>query len=362
MRLLLAGGGTGGHLFPAVALGQLLMLQEAEASILFVGTERGIEFRLLPRLDLPLETVDMVGVVGRGWRGRLEMLPKLLKSLIQALRILRKFRPDLIVGFGGYSTVPVLIAAKLKGIPYVIHEQNAIPGLSNKFVARGAALVCVSYPETQEYFKKNRVAVTGNPLRQGLGRVTTRIPARGTLLVFGGSLGARPINQAMVGCLAELRNWKQPPQILHQTGEEDFEQVQSAYVAANYDNATVVPFIDDMAAAYEAARLVVCRAGATTLAELTACGRPAILIPFPHAAGDHQTANARALEGAGAAVVLQQKDLSPMHLATEIKILFEDDEQLQNMGARSRLIAAPDAAQTLLDQCRALVRPAFKGA
>jgi len=355
MRLLLAGGGTGGHLFPAVALGQLLMKEVAGAQILFVGTKRGIEYRLLPQLQLPLELVDMVGVVGSGWRGKLELIPKLTQSLIQAQRILRRFKPDLVVGFGGYASVPVLMAAKILHIPYLIHEQNAVPGVSNKLLARGAARICVSYPDTLTCFPRSRTTLTGNPLRQGFDQIAEELPVPGQVLVFGGSRGARAINEALVACLPELLRWSVPPQILHQTGEEDYAMVSEAYTAMDYPAATVVPFIDDMATAYANSALVICRAGATTLAELTVCGRPAILIPFPHATGDHQNANARALEQEGAAVVLQQQDLTPLRLATELRILLADREQLQLMAMRARLLARPDAARKILAECRSLV-------
>ena len=352
MRMLLAGGGTGGHLFPAVALGQLLLKRDATAEILFVGTRRGIEYRLLPQLDLPLEVIDMVGMVGRGWRGKMELIPKLIRSLFQAQRILRQFQPDLVVGFGGYVSVPVLMAAKILHIPYLIHEQNAIPGAGNKLLARGAAMICVSYADTLNYFQRDKVRLTGNPLRQGLDRIEEELPVPGQVLVFGGSRGARAINEAMVASLPELLNWPEPPQILHQTGDEDCIRVKEAYVAAGYTRARVVPFIDDMADAYAQSSLVICRAGATSLAELTVCGRPAILIPFPHAADDHQSANARALEHAGAAVVLQQKDLTGFRLATELRILLADRDQLQLMAQRGRSIARPDAAEKILVECR----------
>ncbi len=355
MRVLLAGGGTGGHLFPAVALGQLLMEEVAGAQILFVGTARGIEYRLLPQLNLPLELVDMAGVVGRGLRGKMELIPKLTRSLIQAQRILRRFKPDLVVGFGGYASVPVLLAAKILHIPYLIHEQNAIPGLSNKLLAKGAARICVSYTNTLRYFSRDKTKLTGNPLRAGFAQIDEKLPSPGQLLVFGGSRGSRAINDALLACLPELLRWSQPPRILHQAGDEDFNRVSEAYREADYPAATIVPFIDDMAGAYMGSALVVCRAGATTLAELTVCGRPAILIPFPHAAGDHQNANARALEQAGAAVVLQQQDLTALRLATELRILLADREQLQLMAMRGRALARPDAARNILSECRSLV-------
>ncbi len=301
MRLLLAGGGTGGHLFPAVALAQSLLSQEVDSVVQFVGTSRGLEQQLLPKLGFSLETVDMVGVVGRGWRGRLELLPKLFKSIGQAKRILQKFKPDLVVGVGGYASVPVLMAAKMNGIPYLIHEQNAIPGLSNRLLGKGAKLICLSFPGSGGDFDSKKTLVTGNPLRQGLDHVPAEIPEQGKLLIFGGSRGARAINQAVMQMLPLLKDWAERPEIKHQTGEEDFSPVQQAYRDAGFDPRQVVSFIDDMPRAYAEAGLVICRAGATTLAELTVCGRPAILIPYPFAAGDHQTANARALDDAGAA-------------------------------------------------------------
>jgi len=355
MRLLLAGGGTGGHLFPAVALAQLLLKQDSGAKVLFVGTERGLEQRLLPKLELPLETVDMVGVVGRGWRGRFELLPKLLKSLGQARKIVKSFRPDMVVGVGGYASVPVLLAARLAGIPYVIHEQNALPGLSNRLLGKGARRIFLSFPDSGQGFSPDRVMVTGNPLRQGLEQVGEKLPEPGTLLIFGGSRGARAINQAVMAMLPLFKEWPERPAILHQTGEEDLAEVRRAYREAGLDEDQVVPFIDDMAAAYNSASLVVCRAGATTLAELAVTGRPAVLIPFPFAAADHQTANARAVEKAGAAEVLVQSDLTPESLAMKIQILFGDREHLRVMAACGRSIGHPGAAEKILKECRRLV-------
>ncbi len=354
MRLLLAGGGTGGHLFPAVALAQLLLKQEATAAVQFVGTEQGLEARLLPKLNLPLQFVAMAGVVGRGWRGRLEMLPRLLKSLLQARAILNDFRPDLVVGVGGYASVPVLLMARLLGIPYLIHEQNAIPGLSNRLLGRWAKLICLSFPQTAG-FDRSKTLLTGNPLRPGLEEVAVPLPQAGKLLIFGGSRGARAINQAVMQLLPLLNDWPQRPEILHQTGAEDLQQVRQAYDAAGFDPQQVVPFIEDMAAAYAACKLVVCRAGATTLAELTVCGRPAILIPFPYASGDHQTANAKALVVAGAAKLLPQSELSPQQLATTIKPLFFDLTQLQQMADKGRTLGQPGAAERILSECRKLI-------
>ncbi len=352
MRLMLAGGGTGGHLFPAVALAQELLNQDPQSSVLFVGTERGLEQRLLPKMGFALETVDMVGVVGRGWQGRLEMIPKLLKSLGQARKIIRQYQPDMVIGVGGYASVPVLMAAKFSGIPYAIHEQNAQPGLSNKLLGKGAKKIFLSFPESAAGFDEQRTLVTGNPLREGLETVTSELPAPGKLLIFGGSRGARAINHAVMAMLPLLKEWPARPTLLHQTGEDDYAQVRDAYLNAGLDSAQVVPFIDDMASAYSESSLVVCRAGATTLAELAVTGRPAILIPFPYAAADHQTANARAFESAGAAEVLVQKHLDAETLAMKIQIMFSDRERLHLMAECGRLLGKPGAAAKILTECR----------
>ncbi|HEY5673021.1 MAG TPA: undecaprenyldiphospho-muramoylpentapeptide beta-N-acetylglucosaminyltransferase [Malonomonas sp.] len=355
MRLLLAGGGTGGHLFPAVALAQLLLKQDNSAAVQFVGTAKGLEAQLLPKLELPLRFVDMAGVVGRGWRGKLEMIPLLLKSLWQSKQIFSDFRPDLVIGVGGYASVPVLLMAKLQGIPYVIHEQNAIPGLSNKLLGRWAELICLSFPQTIAAFDATKTLVSGNPLRSGLEEVAAQLPETGKLLIFGGSRGARAINQAVMQMLPLLKDWPQRPELLHQTGEADFAEVQQAYVAAGFDPQQVVPFIDDMAAAYADSKLIVCRAGATTLAELSVCGRPAVLIPFPFATGDHQTANARVLADAGAACLLPQSELTPQRLAVTVVDLFNDQSRLQRMADQCRSLGQVGAAEKILHECRRLL-------
>lgn len=355
MRLLLAGGGTGGHLFPAVALAQLLLQQDQQAAVQFVGTEKGLEARLLPKLGLPLQTVGMAGVVGRGWRGKLEVLPRLLMSMYQARTILKNFAPDLVIGVGGYSSVPVLLMAKLLGIPYLIHEQNAVPGLSNKVLGRWAKQIFVSFADGGDGFAQHKVLVTGNPLRPGLEKVAQQVPSAGKLLIFGGSLGARAINQTIIEALPLIKNWPQRPTILHQTGEADLAMVRQAYEAAGLDPQQVVPFIEDMATAYDEARLVVCRAGATTLAELAVCGRPAILIPYPFAAGDHQTANAGVLATAGAACLQPQGQLTAEGLARQIEQLLGDQAGLQRMADQARSLGQPGAAGKILNQCRNLL-------
>lgn len=355
MKLLLAGGGTGGHLFPAVALAQGLLQRDQASSVQFVGTERGLEARLLPKLGLPLETIDMAGFVGRGLSGKLQLLPKLVRSLGQARRILRRFQPDLVVGVGGYASVPVLLSAKLGGIPFLIHEQNAVAGLSNRILGRWAKRICLSFPDRQQQFPAERVVLTGNPVREGLSALGDKLPQNGSLLIFGGSRGARAINQCVVAMLPLLEKHLGRLQILHQAGEEDLAMVREGYKAAGFDPAQVVPFIDDMTAAYKDASLVICRAGATTIAELTVCGRPAILVPYPYAAGDHQTVNALALEQAGAAFLLPQPEMNPERLVDLTVDLYRDSARLQEMANRSRALGHPDATERLLSECDKLL-------
>ena len=361
MKLLLAGGGTGGHLFPAVALAQLLLKQDESAAVQFVGTEKGLEARLLPKLGLPLTTVDMAGVVGRGWRGKLEMVPRLLKSMNQAKGILKNFAPDLVIGVGGYASVPVLLMAKGLNIPYVIHEQNAIPGLSNKLLGRWAKRIFLSVTNSGTGFDPRKTLLTGNPLWPGMEAVQG-LPNNGKLLIFGGSRGAQAINRTVVEMLPILKGWSGCPEILHQTGDAELEEVQRAYESAGFNPQQVVPFIDDMASAYAEAKLVICRAGATTLAELTVSGRPAVLIPFPFAAGDHQTANAKTLETAGAAKLIPQSELSAEGLAKMVKQLLSDTAGLQQMAEKSRTLGQPGAAEKILNECRSLLGTPLVGA
>ena len=354
MRLLLAGGGTGGHLFPAVALAQRLMATDAGAKVLFVGTRRGIEARVLPELGLPLETVKIRGLVGQGLRGKLRLPFQLAGSMRQAARILDRFKPDVVLGVGGYASGPALLAAKLKGIPCVIHEQNAWPGLTNRLLARWAERVCLSFSEADRAFNRGRTILTGNPLRSGM-EDCPPLPADNlTLLVFGGSRGARAINRAVVGALPHLSAFRGRLRIHHQTGEADLKEVQDGYRQAGWEDAEVVAFIHDMAAAYARSHLVICRAGATTLAELTVCGRPAILIPYPHAAADHQTANALMLSRRGAGLLLPQSDLTSECLARMAGDLLQDRTRLMSMAGVARSLAKRGAADLILNECRRL--------
>jgi len=356
MKILLAGGGTGGHLFPAVAIAQRFLATEPRGEVLFVGTERGLEARILPELGLPLETIDIAGLRGRGVLGKLALMPRLFRSLLQSFGILRRFRPDVVVGVGGYASGPVLAAARLSGRPVLIHEQNAWPGLTNRLLAPWADRVCLSFADTDRAFHRGRTVLTGNPLRQGMEDCPPMEATRPLLLIFGGSRGARAINEMVAGMLPLLGDLREQIDILHQTGSEDLDRIREEYRRCGWDPGQVVPFIDRMDEAYGRAHLVLCRAGATTIAELTACGRPAILVPYPHAAGDHQSANARALARKGAALMLAQSELTPERLARLIGDLLGDRDRLLTMAALAKAQGKTGAADRILRECRAIIK------
>ena len=358
MKMLLAGGGTGGHLFPAVALAETLLQIEPGSEVLFVGTRRGLEAKVVPELGFQLETIDISGLVNKGLFGKLAMVPQLVRSLRQSKVILKKFEPDVVVGVGGYASGPMLLQATRMKIPTLIHEQNACPGLTNRLLAGRVRRVCLSFSEGECPFNRGHLVMTGNPVRSGM-RDCPAIPdGNPTVLIFGGSRGARAINQVVVKMLGQLEDWRGKLTIQHQTGEDDYEEVRRGYEEAGWDTSGVTPFIQNMAAAYASAHLVVCRAGATSVAELTACGRPAILVPYPYAAGDHQSANARALAKRGAALMIPQNDLNEELLARIVRDLLQDRERLLSMATMARSLAHPDAAEKIVQECRAVIAAA----
>ncbi len=357
MKMLLAGGGTGGHLFPAVALAQRLLETDAAAQVLFIGTAAGIEATVLPKLGLPLATIQISGIAGRGWLERLRIAPALLKSVRQSLDILKRFQPDVVVGVGGYASGPALLAARLAGIPFLIHEQNAEFGLTNRFLARWAQRICRSFPPSSDRpLPPERTVVTGNPVRRGMIDIGPLPAGDRTLLVFGGSRGAQAINDALMAALPALKLLCPDLRIIHQTGSTDYERITAAYTALGLSTADLSPFLDDMVSAYAQAHLVLCRAGATTLAELTAAGRPAILIPYPFAAADHQTANARILADQGAALLLPQSELAAATLAPLLGNLLNDRPTLLRMAQSARALGQPSAVDKLLAECCSIAR------
>ncbi|HYG98613.1 MAG TPA: undecaprenyldiphospho-muramoylpentapeptide beta-N-acetylglucosaminyltransferase [Terriglobales bacterium] len=350
MRVILAGGGTGGHVIPALAIAQELK-RRYSAEIVFIGTSRGIENRLVPGAGYRLERVEIGALKKVSLATRLKTLFDLPRAILRAKTILDDFRPDVVIGVGGYASGPAMLAAVLSGVPTLAFEPNVVPGFANKVVGVMVSAAAVQFPQTCRYFQRCRV--TGVPVRQDffkVGSAPEHKPLAGcaeqctpTLLVFGGSQGAHAINQALIDSLDSLQREFPSLRIIHQLGEKDYEQAQSAYLQSGV-KAELYPFISDMWEAFRKADLIVCRSGASTVAEITAAAKPAIFIPFPHAADDHQTRNAEALVKAGAAVLLRESELSPERLVGEIKSLFADRTKLVKMAEAARRVAHPDAA------------------
>lgn len=344
--MVIAGGGTGGHVFPGLALAAEIRRREPGREVGWIGARGGLEAALVPRAGLPLTLLPMGGLLGRG-------VAKQVVALAQAkfafLRCLGRFlirRPALTVGVGGYASGPAVLASAVLGVPTILLEQNAVPGTTNRWLSRLARAAAVAFPETSGALAC-RTVVTGNPVRAEVAAVPERTPGPARrILIVGGSRGAHQINRAAAGAAADLA--RTGLYLVHQTGEADHEEVARAYRQAGVSG-EVHRFIDEMDAQYAAADLVVCRAGATTVAELAAAGRPALFVPFPHATADHQRANARRMARTGAAEVLDPDDLTPETLAGAIRRLTDDPERLDRMARQARSQARPDAAARIAD-------------
>ncbi len=345
MRAILAGGGTGGHVIPALAIAQELQKRYG-AEVLFIGTARGIENRLVPAAGFPLRLVQVGALNKVDLKTRLKTLFDLPRAVWDSRRILAEFRPDVVIGVGGYASGPAMLAAILKRIPTLAFEPNVVPGFANRMVARMVSGAAVHFEETAQYFP--RAQVTGVPVREAFFEIAGKatLNDRPTLLVFGGSQGANAINQAMVQCLPALMKQLPDIHIIHQTGERGYNDAQAAYRQAGL-SAEVYPFIADMPAFFARADLLLCRSGASTVAEITAAGKPAVFVPFPRAADDHQRVNAQALERAGAAVVVEETKLERVWLADTIAALLGDPGRLQRMSRAARNLAHPDAARDI---------------
>ena len=354
-RLAVACGGTGGHLYPGIAVVGAFRASGSDIEVLFVGTAGGMEARLIPEKGFQFAAVSASGFVGKGTGARLTALWRVSRGFFEARRLLRRFSPHLVIGVGGYVSVPVILASVFLRIPRVILEPNARPGLANRLLAPFCSLIVVAFEGSRRYLRSRGVRVLGIPVRSEILAVRREAKGHLTLLVLGGSQGAQAINRTLVAALPLLEPLKERLMIIHQTGNKDFEWVQSAYRAAA-PRARVQPFIDDMASVYAQADLVVGRSGAGTLGELTALGLPSILIPFPHAAG-HQEDNAREVERAGGARVLLQSELSPEKLAGAVMELLSDPERLSRMGEAAGRLGKPRAAEEIVEACKGLLEP-----
>lgn len=351
-NVLIMAGGTGGHVFPALACAR--EFQARGYTVHWLGTPRGIENELVPAAGLQLHLINVTGLRGKGRLSLLKAPFMLFKALLQARRVVRELNPVCVVGFGGYVTGPGGLAARLGGVPLIIHEQNAVAGTANRSLASFAARVCEAFPQTFAASAKRRT--TGNPVRAELFFETPRQALAGRkprLLVLGGSLGAEPLNKLLPEALAQVPVQLRP-EVFHQAGRHHDEVTTERYRAAGVE-AQVAPFIKDMAQAYGWADLVVCRAGALTISELAAAGLPSLLVPLPHAIDDHQSRNAEYLAREGAAFVLPQATTGAAEMAARLKEVLMQPEQLKRMATTARQLAKPDATNTVVDVCLEVV-------
>ncbi|WP_221065554.1 undecaprenyldiphospho-muramoylpentapeptide beta-N-acetylglucosaminyltransferase [Methylomagnum ishizawai] len=346
-RIMILAGGTGGHVYPALAVARELL--DAGHDVVWMGTRTGLEARVVPAAGIPMEWLSVAGLRGKGWRGKLTAPFMLLRAFRQALGILRRVKPDAVLGMGGFVSGPGGLLARMLGIPLVLHEQNRIPGTTNRWLARRASVVLEAFPDS--FPAKMGARCVGNPLRREIVAGGATPPredvAAVRLLIVGGSLGAKALNETVPEALARIGL---PIAIRHQTGAALREETQALYARHGLP-AQVDAFVEDMAAAYAWADLAICRAGAMTVSELAATGVPAILVPYPHAIDDHQTQNARYLADAGAAVLLPQPELNPERLAAELKALIGDPARLATMKTQATALARPEAARVVAAIC-----------
>lgn len=369
MRIILTGGGTGGHIYPALAVAERLQQLHPDCELLYVGTNRGLEKEIVPKRNLPFRTIQVEGLPRKLNPALLKSVKKAADGCFEARKLIKEFRPDLVIGTGGYVCGPVVMAAKLQGIPAMIHEQNAFPGITNKLLAHFVDCIMVNFEESRNYFvHKDRVTATGLPVRQevldakkadGL-KYFGFSPEKTTVLVSGGSRGARSLNRAMVEAYPILAQYPDL-QIIHLTGRQDYDDTMKAIAEtgiciAEHPQIIVKAYLDEMQYGLAAADFCVGRAGATFLAELTACGLPGILVPYPYAAENHQEYNAKALVDQQAAYMVLDKDLTGNVLCEYIAALYQDSEKRKLMEMNSSAMGKPDAldriVQLVEQQCR----------
>lgn len=362
IRVMIAGGGTGGHLFPGIAIANEFRKRHPKNRIGFVGTGRPFEKNVLKKAGYPHYRISASGLKRVGIRNALFGLLKIPAGLLESIRLLRRCRPHIVIGVGGYSAGPVLMGAYLLNIPTVLHEQNSIPGITNHLLAPFVRRIYVSFPGTRFQSGGHKIRLTGNPVRRDFlsASASRENRDRFTVLIVGGSQGARAINRTLIGALpsfaeAEKHDPLQRFHFIHQTGEADFPWVYEAYEKFGI-SCRVSPFFHDMALQYGRADLIIARSGATTIAEVTAAGKAAIFIPFPHAADNHQVFNAKGLLDANAAGMILQDRLTPERLAAEMIDLKNHPETLQRMAAQSKSLGRPDAADQIVWDCYRIIR------
>ena len=361
IRLIIAGGGTGGHLFPAIAIAQEFMAKDPENKVIFVSTGNPFELSVLDKAGFILEKITAEGIKGRGLLRQLRSMWKIPMGIFESIRIIKNFKPDLVMGVGSYAAGPVAIGAWFMRKKLILHEQNILPGITNRILSRFADRIYVSFKNTKANFNPGKVLYTGNPLRKEFmqqakenNTATFSKDYTFTVLILGGSQGAHSINEAVINAIEHFRK-KQNFYFIHQTGKQDEAAVKKAYKDQGI-SCMVKSFFDDMPKQYQRANLIICRAGATTVAELAAVGKGVIFIPFPFAADNHQVLNARTFTETGAAEMILQKDLTGSILAQRIEYYASNKKALEVMAARAKSLGKPDAAKIIVEDCYKLIR------
>ena len=358
--LMIAGGGTGGHIYPAIAIAREYVSRDPSRRVVFVGTERGLEKTIVPKAGFPLEFVSVGGLKGKVGLDLLRNIARLPLGFVQAFGLVGKHRPSVVLGVGGYSSGPVLLSAVLRGVPTIIHEQNAYPGLTNRMLAKFVKKVAVAFADAMPRLKRTDGVVTGNPVRAEFfekPRTEDRSRTRKRLLIFGGSQGSRILNDAMTGALLFLSRLKDQLDIVHQTGPNELQKVQQAYKTSGaFPNARVVAYLDPIVDEIKAADLVVSRAGAMTIGELAAAGKPAVFVPFAAATNNHQELNARVVERAGGGVVITEAELTPERLSSVINEIINDPERIRRMGDAAHRLSTPEATKKIVDSIESIQR------
>jgi len=351
LRIIIAGGGTGGHLFPGVAIAQEFMARNPRNQVLFISTGNPMERSVLAKAGFSLKTIKAEGIKGRGIFNQVVSVLKIPRAIAASVRAVRNYRPDVVLGVGSYSSGPVVMGAWLMGVNIALHEQNMLPGMTNRLLSHFADRIFVSFENSRVHFNPAKVTVSGNPVRKEILALTAGPEKKGPfrVLILGGSQGAHPINLAVREALPLLEE-KGRFLFVHQTGIQDEAALKQAYQETGVD-AAVAPFFDDMARQYGQADLIVCRAGATTVAEISVAAKAVIFIPFPYAADNHQEFNARALSDTGAAEIILQKDLDGRRLARRIEHYAADPEALKRMSQRAGALGRPEAAGIIVDGC-----------
>lgn len=353
MRVVIAGGGTGGHLYPGVAVARELLRRQPDAHVTFAGTARGLEATLVPKEGFELDVIRSAGLKGRSIAAVTRGLALMPVSFADAWALLSRRRPNIVIGLGGYSSGPVVMVAALRGIPTLLLEQNSVPGLTNRRLARVVRAAALTYDDVNNYFGR-KAFVTGNPVRpefftQSHAYQSSVLTDAPKVLILGGSQGSHALNVACVAAAPELVRRHPGLEVVHQTGQRELAAVREGYERAGV-GARTASFLDGVAGEIAAADLVICRAGATTLAELAAVGRPAVLVPLPTAADDHQRKNADVLVNAGAALMIEEKDLNAGTLAALASELLHDNERRTRMSVAMKTLARPDAAERIVDR------------